>query len=170
MSLLNEIDTTVRLRPLADLFEQLDELGIDANDDDVYLHVDAVFRNILGLDDDQELEEGNTRSEYSAGQAMMQGRGVNMDQERKDRLQRVRRSQLDNPRLGLQSNDPKQGDMVKMSGGAGVGKVVGMKGDEVFIQNKSGYKISTPRHTLRAKAVRHPRSGENMVVWIEEIY
>jgi hypothetical protein len=170
MSLLKQIDTFTRLRPLKEYLDQLEELGIDPNADDIYPNVVALFRKVVGADAKQPITEAGGRSEYEAGMDMMRGRGMDMEREKMDRLERVRRSQLDSPRLGLQAQHPAPGDWVKMSGGAGVGKVVSAKGDTVRVKTKNGFEIETPRHTLQAQAVRNPKTGENEVVWVEEIY
>jgi hypothetical protein len=168
MSLLKEIDIQSRLRPLKMYLEDLEELGIDPKEEIVLVNIQKIVLEICEADENTPLEEVESRSEFTASQELMRGRGI-LDPELKQRKEMISRSRLNNPRLGLQSQSPEPGDRVKLAGGGGIGQVVGVKGDAVAIKNKQGYTIETPIHTLRAHNVRHPQTGENVIVWIEEM-
>jgi hypothetical protein len=163
MSLLREIDTNARLSILEHYLRGLEELDVDPNDEIVFPNIYKMVEDACG----GVIEEGNPRSEYAAAREIMKGRGINPD--RMKRKEDITRQRLENPRLGLQAHDPAQGDRVKLAGKGGIGVVTGVKGNAVRIKNQAGYELDTPRHLLQAKAIHNPKTGQNEVVWIEEM-
>lgn len=168
MSLLKEIDAQARLQPLKAYLEDIEELGIDPNEEIVLVNLQKIVLEICDANDDTPLEEVENRSEFAASQELMRGRGI-LDPELKRRKEMINRMRLDNPRLGLQGKDPEPGDRVKLAGGGGIGQVVGVKGDAVAVKNKQGYTIETPRTALRPHTMRNPKTNEKVIVWIEEM-
>lgn len=168
MSLLQEIDTQSRLQPLKSYFEGLEELGLDPSSEVILLNIQKMIMEACGADEDTPLEEMGGRSEYQASMDLLKARGMH-EPEMARRREMIQRAGLDNPRLGLQGKEPEVGNYVKLGGGAGVGKVVGVRGDNVAVKNKAGYTIETSLQSLRPQQVRNPKTGENIVVWVERM-
>jgi len=152
MSLLKEIDEKSRLRPLELYIEEVEDLGINPNHDDIVYNLSQMINEMFG------------KGEHQASMDLMRGRGIDVDRMNREK---VARSGLDNPRLGLQKNVPEAGQYVKLAGGGGTGKVVGVKGDAVRIRNKDGYEMDTPLSSLKPHMTKHPKTGEPMQVWVE---
>lgn len=167
MDLLREIDIQTRLQPLQSYFEGLAELGVDPNDEIVLPNIYKMVMDICEMDEDTPLSEGR-ESEWNAAEGMMKASGVH-NTEVKRRREMINRMRLDNPRLGLQSSEPERGQRVKLGGGGGIGRVVGVKGNAVHVKTQRGYVDEVPRHMLKAKAIRNPKTDQNEIVWIEEM-
>ena len=167
MSLLNEIDVQTRLKPLQTYLEGLEELGLDPNDEIVLPNIYQIVMDVCGADDET-LKEAMGRSEWTASQEMMKGRGIK-DPQVSRRRELADRLGANNPRIGLRSNTPQAGDYVKLAGGGGIGKVVSADNDSIRIRNKSGYEVDAPLRSFLPKSTKHPKTGQPITVWIERM-